>query len=121
MEKVSDDEQFDIAQVHHLNFLQFTNSSLPGMHKRSNSSGTETTTDSVISSTDPNETPKSINLERNSSVRSVQPPNTLDIPSNCETGPLLGSFSADLGMRSDDTLVNGETENETQLSIEGLF
>ena len=89
------------------------------MHKRSHSSGTETTTDSVISSTDVNDTPKSINLERNQSSRSVQPPNTLDIPPNCEIENSDGAFSIDLGMKSDDTLVNGETGSDAPPAVEG--
>ena len=74
---------------------------------RNSSTSIETTTDSVISSIEDSDVPKPASLERTLSNRSVQPPSTLDLPSRPE-GDQEGGFQADLGMKSDDTLVNGD-------------
>ena len=62
----------------------------------------------MISSVEGNDTPKSAKLERTSSNRSVQPPSTLDIPQRPNGANHSGEFP-EMGMRSDDTLVNGDS------------
>jgi len=86
---------------------------------RTNSGSTETT-DSVISSAGGNDTPKSTNLERTSSGRSVQPPSTLDLPLRSDvTHNSAEGFPAEHGMRSDDTLVNGDFCTDDKAKIAG--